>query len=232
MNFLFRIGYDKPPSLNACMYDYQLPERLNMLKRQRPATPPPASLDSSPYFPGRPFRPLPQRASDAASLSERSKRRRVLDSTPTGPCDSWKEGSDGKDDWVGDDDAGSPCPSATCRTGMDYKRPNGLLHELHVLHQHRLMFSPSDYPNSTYGVLPPPIYAHPTVHGNVDAASFLPQSSPGKSPVPQSSLTSAPHGQMRQPHPGQAVLHEAESVWEHYEGTNRSSPFPCVCALR
>ena len=174
-----------------------------MLKRQRPATPPPVSFDASPCCPGRSFRP-------PASLSEHcTKRRRVA-------LAGRHEGSDGEDDWVGDGD-GDGDAGQSCHADMDYKRPNCLLHELHVLHQHRLMFAPGSTPD----VPSPPICAHPSGHGNADATSVFPQPPPGKSPIPESPLVSVP-AWVGQPHSDQ----EAQSVWEHYEGTNRSSPFP------
>ncbi|KAL4069377.1 hypothetical protein J3A83DRAFT_4537689 [Scleroderma citrinum] len=183
-----------------------------MLKRQRPATPPPVSLDFAVCFPDRPVRPLPH----SAELS--NKRRRVHDST-FGDQPRQEE-SDGEEDCVDDDPS---CLSPPSRADMDYKRSNCLLHELHVLHQHRLMFSPSDHPSSTYGPPSPSICTHFCFQGNADATNIPSRSSFDKLPIPQPSSPahSAPHARTGQPYSDQAVLHEAQSVWERYEGTNR-----------
>ncbi|KAH7908263.1 hypothetical protein BJ138DRAFT_378652 [Hygrophoropsis aurantiaca] len=129
-----------------------------MLKRQRPVSPPPSSLDSE-YpitFPDRPIRPLPEReVSEPGSFSQhpRSKRRRVHAPVLDGPSRGWlptgvnstafpNQDSDGEEDWVdeGDDESSSAQLAASPEEMAMYKQTNSILHEVHALHQHRMMF--------------------------------------------------------------------------------------------
>ncbi|KAF8559407.1 hypothetical protein OG21DRAFT_1493301 [Imleria badia] len=141
-----------------------------MLKRQRPATPPPSSLGDQPSFlPNgliRPFQPL----HPVDPPQPRSKRQRTqpppldgslrgwLESEPAGP--HWE--SDGEEDWIEDPHTalGSPLPPSASQ----YKDANSLLHELHVLNQHRLLFAHSArdrHPN------PSPRVPLPTAHTHI-----------------------------------------------------------------
>ncbi|OJA09110.1 hypothetical protein AZE42_02575 [Rhizopogon vesiculosus] len=160
-----------------------------MLKRQRPPTPPP-SLDETPsltLFPNRPIRPLPHCEAHPELFSRecRAKKRRihppVLDGAQRGwakPLDSsmpLTNDSDGEEDWIdGEDDAAAAYAyprGATSPDHTDYKRTNSMLHEVHTLHQHRLIFSqPSSEPSSHLGFSAP----------SLSTATFLPlQSSHG-----------------------------------------------------
>ncbi|KAG6334922.1 hypothetical protein ID866_4164 [Astraeus odoratus] len=117
-------------------------------------------------------------------------------------------------------------PSSSAAPQVDgYRRTNNLLHELHVLHQHRLMFSPSESQcRASSGVSPPSMHRHPYSRGNAEVPLVLPQSSHMKPSIPQSSQRPSrpphhiPEGQQCS---DQAGLHEAQSVWERYEGANR-----------
>jgi len=118
-----------------------------MLKRQRPATPPPSSLDDYPF--DSLIRPPPT----IDSSQPRSKRQRTRPPPLDGALRGWLESgpsphgdSDGEEDWTEDagDAVTSSLPPST--TPDQYKDTNSLLHELHVLNQHRLLFvhSPRD----------------------------------------------------------------------------------------
>lgn len=114
-----------------------------MLKRQRPVTPPPSSLDDPPSF-------LIGPSYTIDPSQPRSKRQRIRPPPLDGVLRGWLESepasshweSDGEEDWI--EDACDVLPSST--TADQYKGPNSLLHELHVLNQHRLSFvhSPRD----------------------------------------------------------------------------------------
>jgi hypothetical protein len=142
-----------------------------MLKRQRPATPPPSSLDDPPSFlPNRFIRPLhPLHTADPSQ--PRSKRQRTQPPPLDGALRGWLESesagprweSDGEEDWIEDphDVLGSPRPPST--TANRYKDANSLLHELHILNQHRLLFvhSPHDRdPNPSPRVPLPTAHSH------------------------------------------------------------------------
>ncbi|KAH7883906.1 hypothetical protein F5I97DRAFT_1930122 [Phlebopus sp. FC_14] len=122
-----------------------------MLKRQRPTTPPPSSLDFPSYFFDKPINPLPHRNVDpSVSHEPHSKRQRihppVLDGALRGwiasdPTVSHTQESDGEEDWVdGVDDVAEGRDEFSPPTDLteQYRRTNSLLHELHTLHQHRL----------------------------------------------------------------------------------------------
>ncbi|KAG8220101.1 hypothetical protein J3R82DRAFT_1120 [Butyriboletus roseoflavus] len=143
-----------------------------MLKRQRPVTPPPSSLDDPPsFFSNNPIRPL-QPSLTADPSQPRSKRQRVRPPPLDGALRGWLESesaglhweSDGEEDWIEDthDTFRSPLPPST--TIDQYKDANSLLHQLHVLNQHRLLFahSPRDRRLS-----PCPRVPLPTAHTHV-----------------------------------------------------------------
>ncbi|KAF9243794.1 hypothetical protein BU15DRAFT_71916 [Melanogaster broomeanus] len=236
-----------------------------MLKRQRPATPPPSSLDNFPScFPDTPLRPLPHRNADPTLANEpRAKRRRIqppvldgalrgwLASNPSGP---YREESDGEDSVEGVDDAseghesGAPLSLSLSATDQ-YKHANTLLHELHTLHQHRLLFTESardGYLNqhSAHGISPSTTYAqyphlrvHPLGLGTGNSSSHSP-STDGKflspefpdRPIPpfssQFTITRpAEREYVTQPAHGQVDVHEVQSVRERYEDANRCDFF-------
>ncbi|KAF9229666.1 hypothetical protein BS17DRAFT_33093 [Gyrodon lividus] len=182
-----------------------------MLKRQRPATPPPSSLDDSPpCFPDRSIRPLPQRNVDPTLCNEpRSKRQRVqppvldgalrgwLASNPTGP---YVDESDGEEDWVedGEGQQSGGLSSLPLAVTDQYKHANSLLHELHTLHQHRFLFAesarderlnqywPLEIPPSTIYAQHPHLHAHPLGQGHgTGNLSSLSQSTDGKISSPE-----------------------------------------------
>lgn len=112
-----------------------------MLKRQRPATPPPSSLGDPPsFFPDGPIRS----PHIADSHQPRSKRQRIRAPPLDGALRGWLESesanphgeSDGEEDRI--EDVCDALPPTT--TPDQYKDANILLHELHVLNQHRLLF--------------------------------------------------------------------------------------------
>lgn len=126
-------------------------DNRDMLKRQRPVTPPPSSLGDPPSFlSDGPIRPL-QPPHTADPSQHRSKRQRTRPPPLDGALRGWLESesaashweSDGEEDWIEDthDTFRPPLPPST--TADQYKDANSLLHELHVLNQHRLQFAHS-----------------------------------------------------------------------------------------
>ncbi|KIJ08588.1 hypothetical protein PAXINDRAFT_102526 [Paxillus involutus ATCC 200175] len=190
-----------------------------MLKRQRPATPPPSSLhDFTSCFADRSIKPLPQRNADPTLRNEPcAKRRRtqppVLDgalrgwlaSNPTNPC---REEGDDEEDWVeGVEGHQSDAPSSLPLVVTDqYKHANSLLHELHTLHQHRFLFTESvrdghfnEYsatPSSTTYVQHPHLHAYPLGQGhgtgNLSSLSQFSQTTDGKISLPELSHRPTP----------------------------------------
>ncbi|KIJ68751.1 hypothetical protein HYDPIDRAFT_106992 [Hydnomerulius pinastri MD-312] len=237
-----------------------------MLKRQRPATPPPSSLDDAPsYFPDRPVKPLPQRGADPSlSYEPRVKRRRVHAPVLDGQLRGWltpnpihlnRGESDGEEDWVeGVDDAAEENHQSGALSSISpadaerYKHANTLLHELHALHQHRLLFTNSAFQevhlnqNLTPGIPPPTtdthhphFYAHLSGYGHgVGKPSPLSQSTGGKMSLPELSdrpmpsfhshsahLTPTGREYVTQPAQDQVDVHEVQTVRERYEDANR-----------
>ncbi|KAI9572652.1 hypothetical protein HD554DRAFT_2014144 [Boletus coccyginus] len=140
-----------------------------MLKRQRPATPPPSSLDDpASFLPIRPLQPL----HTIDPSHPRSKRQRTQPPSLDGALRGWLESedagphweSDGEEDWTEGpyDVLGSPLPPST--TANQYKDANSLLHELHVLNQHRLLFA---RPPRDRRLGPGPGVPLPTAHSHV-----------------------------------------------------------------
>ncbi|KAG9314655.1 hypothetical protein JVU11DRAFT_5460 [Chiua virens] len=131
-----------------------------MLKRQRPTTPPPSSLSA--------IRPSHSHTPDPTQ--PHSKRPRVQPPPLDGALRGWLRSdftgphseSDGEEDWAEEDahDAyGSPLHPLMAEG--QYKDANHLLHELHVLNQHRLLFAHSSHdqrPNPTASILPSKSY--------------------------------------------------------------------------
>lgn len=225
-----------------------------MLKRQRPSTPPP-SLDGTPSstpFPDRLIRPIPHRETpDTFSHESRAKRRRVHPPVLDGAQRGWgkppalsmphADDSDGEEDWIdGEDDAETghfALPEYT-----NYKQANTMLHEMHALHQHRLMFNQPNSQPSSHLYLPPhagfsapplPMATHPQnlwhpTHGLRHLPSI---SSNGKLFIPTLPECPLPEFYSHLPHAVQAPtdsavhtpldFHEFKSVRERYEDTNK-----------
>lgn len=226
-----------------------------MLKRQRPPTPPP-SLDEIPSlapFPDRPIRPIPHRETppDMFSHESRAKRRRIHPPVLDGAQRGWykpptssvplADNSDGEEDWIDDEDDAATSHLTASPDYIDYKRTNTMLHEVHALHQHRLMFfqpnsqPPSHLylpPHAGLSAPPPPMATHPHIlhsaHGLRHPSSF---SSNGKSYIPTLPECPLPEIYSRLPHAAEAPtesaahtpldFHEVKSVRERYEDANK-----------
>ena len=204
------------------------PNDRDMLKRQRPATPPPSSLGDPPSFlPNGPIRPLlPSQPVEPSQ--PRSKRQRTqpppldgalrgwLVSEPAGP--HWE--SDGEEDWIEDPHSrmGSPLPPPT--TASQYKDANSLLHELHVLNQHRLLFAhqsrdrrPNLNPRVTLPLTQDPLVGHgPAAWTNGSLYH------PPPSQFARDGLTGRSYNEFAE---GKGLVEEVQSVRQRYEGTNR-----------
>ncbi|KAG0697171.1 hypothetical protein DFH29DRAFT_164279 [Suillus ampliporus] len=229
-----------------------------MLKRQRPPTPPP-SLDEIPSlmpFPDRPIRAIPHREAPPglSSHESRTKRRRihppVLDGAqrgwgkPPGSSVPLADDSDGEEDWIDEEDDAAAAYAhphfATSLDHSDYKHTNTILHEVHALHQHRLMFSQPNSQSSLYlpphpdfSVPPSFMATHPhhilhPGHGPRYPPSF---SSNGKLSIPTLPECPLPgiysHLAHAAPAPTESAahtpldFHEVKSVRERYEDTNK-----------
>lgn len=223
-----------------------------MLKRQRPSTPPP-SLDEIPSFPDRPIRPIPHREipPDIFSHESRAKRRRILPPVLDGAQRGWgkpplsvphADDSDGEEDWIDGEDDAEPGHFAESPDYTDYKQADTMLHEMHALHQHRLMFiqpnsqPPSHLylpPHAGFSAPPPPMATYPhnlwqSTHGLRHPPSI---SSNGKVFIPTLPECPLPEFYSHLPHAAQAHtesaahtpldFHEVRSVRERYEDTNK-----------
>lgn len=228
-----------------------------MLKRQRPPTPPP-SLDEIPSltpFPDRPIRPIPHRETppDIFSHQSRAKRRRIHPPVLDGAQRGWAkppvssvphvDDSDGEEDWIDGEDDAETGHFAASPDYTDYKRANTMLHEMHALHQHRLMFTqPNSQPSSHlylpphaagFSAPPPPMATHPhnlwhPTHGLRHPPSI---SSNGKLFIPTLPECPLPEFYSHLLHAAQAPtesaahtpwdFHEVKSVRERYEDTNK-----------
>ncbi|KDR84765.1 hypothetical protein GALMADRAFT_233098 [Galerina marginata CBS 339.88] len=189
-----------------------------MLKRQRPSSPPLAS-------PSIPF------ISDApGDLIERnSKRRRTLPPVLDGASRGWASApqvaDDEEDDYHSDyeeenDDAFASSCYQDHQNTSEYKSANSILRELHTLHQHRLLFSPSKphvhatplnsitYPlNATQHLQPPvPMKGHMSQPGSLHTTSAYNPVSTEKGCQPQL---------------GGTFSEEVNRVTERYESMNR-----------
>jgi hypothetical protein len=223
-----------------------------MLKRQRPLTPPP-SLDEIPSltpFPDRPIRPVPHRETSPVMFSHesRTKRRRIHPPVLDGAQRGWGKpvphphDSDGEEEWIDGEDDAETGHFAASPDYTDYKRANTMLHEMHALHQHRLMFtqpnsqSPSHLylpPHAGFSAPPPPMATHPhnlwhSTHGLRHPPSI---SSNGKLFIPTLPECPLPEFYSHLPHATQTStesaahtpldFHEVKSVRERYEDTNK-----------
>jgi len=222
-----------------------------MLKRQRPPTPPPSHSDNPSLtpFPDRSIRPLPHREAypELSSRECHAKKRRihppVLDGAQRGwskPLDQSTAHSDGEEDWIDGEDDDSAAYAYPCvPTSPDYtnyKQTNSMLHEVHALHQHRLIFSqptsqPSPHvilhPNSGFLTRPLSMATHQpsqSTHGFCSPSSF---SSDGKASIPALPECPLPGIAHVVPVLNQSAaytpldFHEVKSVRERYEDTNK-----------
>jgi len=140
-----------------------------------------------------------------------------------------------REDWIdGEDDAAAAYAyprGATSSDHTDYKQTNSILHEVHALHQHRLIFSqPSSEPFSHLGFSAPPLSTATHLplqssHGLDSPSSF---SSDGKVSIPECPV---PGHYSHLAHVALALnnsaaytpldFHEVKSVRERYEDTNK-----------
>ncbi|KAI6005077.1 hypothetical protein F5J12DRAFT_834550 [Pisolithus orientalis] len=215
-----------------------------MLKRQRPVTPPPSSLDFPTYLPDILAKgPLP--SPDLTSISESSGKRRRLERPDRETLRGWTlpssdvshgEHGDGKEDVErsshGDGAEGlyDGIPNQSILSPGDggYKQTNNILHEVHVLNQHRLVFSPSERPPQSHApeISPHSVHIHPNSQEAAESSYGLPSSAYRKSPVGSNSFQPVhriPAGQSCSANVADdhADLQEAQAVWEHYGGTNK-----------
>ncbi|KAG6837116.1 hypothetical protein H0H93_014422 [Arthromyces matolae] len=138
-----------------------------MLKRQRIPTPPP----STQYIP---------LVDDSYSGA---KRRRILPPSLDGRLRGWADNSlKDKDDNDNEDDISSVgtestlCDfrSSTTSNPSEYKEANVILHELHALYQHRLIFTSTHLPTSqqsTFSSQHTPQYSESTLDGYSNAVT-------------------------------------------------------------
>ncbi|KAF5368421.1 hypothetical protein D9758_002374 [Tetrapyrgos nigripes] len=179
-----------------------------MLKRQRPASPP---LSSSNV-------PL---LTDSSNLeAPNAKRRRtlppVLDgklrgwTTPSEPID---DGDDGYEDEDEDDGILHQQDHSTTfqYDHSPYKSTNNLLHELHTLNKHRLLFAPPQEP-----------FHDPQSHMDVPQISYYPGSTSFQSQYTSKRVSDIPAAfESTEPAPQQKEMKESQSVRTRYEDTNR-----------
>lgn len=214
-----------------------------MLKRQRPATPPPSSLDLPTYLSDRLVKPLAN-PDLASSMSEPCDKRRRLQRPDHGRLRGWtpsssdilhEEHGDGEEDVErsshgdGTEELYDGIPNqSTSRGGRGYKQTNSILHEVHVLNQHRLIFSPSERPSHSYApeILPHSAHIRPNPQGTTEFGCGLPQSAHSKSPMASNSFQPVHRiraGQSCSANVAddQADMHEAQAVWERYGCTNK-----------
>lgn len=197
-----------------------------MLKRQRPATPPPSSLGDPPSF----LPDGPARLSNPVDPSQpRSKRQRIqpppldgalrgwLESEPTGPhCES-----DGEEDWI--EDARDVAAKSSLPPSMAadaYRDTNSLLHELHVLNQHRLLnvHSPRDQrPIRHAHIQDPPAEGGPAAWPNRPACHSA------ASQLAQDRLAS--RNRYIWPMEEKGLVEEVQCVRQRYGVANRYYPF-------
>ncbi|KAF8446269.1 hypothetical protein L210DRAFT_976180 [Boletus edulis BED1] len=205
-----------------------------MLKRQRPATPPPSSLGDPPSFlPSEPIRPILQPLHARDPSEPRSKRRRTQPPPLDGALRGWLESepagshweSDGEEDWIEDPhtDLGSPLHPST--TASPYKDANTLLHELHLLNQHRMLFTrpPRDQPLN-----PSPRAPLPAAHTHMQNApvgygpTAWTNGSPYHPTLPQfASDGVAGRSCCLEPVEDKGLVEEVQCVRQRYEGTNK-----------
>lgn len=223
-----------------------------MLKRQRPPTPPPSldEISSLTPFSDRPIRPIPHRETpDMLSHESRVKRRRIRPPVLDGAQRGWGKpptlsvphanDSDGEEDWIDGEDDAETGHFAASPDYTDYKRANTMLHEIHALHQHRLMFTqpnsqaPSHLylpPHAGFSAPPPPMATYPhnichSTHGLRHPPSI---SSNDKLFIPTLPECPLPEFYSHLPHAAQAStahtpldFHEVKSVRERYGDTNK-----------
>ncbi|KAH7921258.1 hypothetical protein BV22DRAFT_1132440 [Leucogyrophana mollusca] len=217
-----------------------------MLKRQRPASPPPTSFELSSLFPDRPIRPLPQREASEPGPSQqpRAKRRRVYAPVLDGTCRGWlpagvsssvfgTQESDGEEDWVdeGDDEFTSGQPNVSPEEMAMYKQTNSILHEVHTLHQHRLMSSNSSL-HTGANSLPYPNWSPPsTISQQSSAQQAYSQHPPShtRSPgyyVPASGYSGGKASFPVQPDRPVPYAHTHASVNQDHQQTSSWQPPP------
>ena len=210
-------------------------DNRDMLKRQRPATPPPSSLDDPPLFlPNGPIRPL-QPLHTVDPCQSRSKRLRTQPPPLDGALRGWLESesagphweSDGEEDWIEDPPEGSPRPPWT--TATQYKGANSLLHELHVLNQHRLLFahSPRDRDSNPGSRVPlPTTHTHMQDPPAGQRPALWIDESPHHPAPPQFSRDGlAPRSCCVESVEEKGLVEEVLCVRQRYEDTNRYDAF-------
>lgn len=116
-----------------------------MLKRQRPSSPFPSSSDS----------PIACDPYNDLQLPPATKRQRIAPPSLDGPSRGWRgshttqtsdNADDGEEDLEYEDDHDATCDASNTEAHLireKYKSTNNMLSELHILHQHRLLFVPS-----------------------------------------------------------------------------------------
>jgi hypothetical protein len=169
----------------------------DMLKRQRPASPPP-SMPAIPFADDPPFE----------VARHQSKRRRVLPPVLDGQARGW--GELGHEDWDGEDDEEyehhimySTDQAGALADSSRYKSANGVLHDLHTLHRRRLLSSSS--PNPQLSRSSP---ASPSFQAHDKTATLALLRPSGLSPELDSPADATP-------------ADESLRVSERYEDTNR-----------
>ena len=207
----------------------------DMLKRQRPATPPPSSLDDpASFLPTRLLQPL----HTIDPSHPRSKRQRTQPPSLDGALRGWLESesagphweSDGEEDWTEDPYGvlGSPLPPST--TVNQYKDANSLLHELHVLNQHRLLFArpPRDRRlGPCPGVPPPTAHTHIQDPPAGQRPAAWADGSPYHRAHPQFTRDEMAGRSCRiESVERGGLIEEVQCVRQHYEDANRCLAFP------
>ncbi|KAJ7783535.1 hypothetical protein DFH07DRAFT_190264 [Mycena maculata] len=184
-----------------------------MLKRLRPASPPPST----------PSIPLVSDPSD--SCRHQPKRRRILPPSLDGQSrhlvfrtseDDGEEDDDDEDDMslAYDRNPSGAGPSGSTVHNTEYQSANTFLHELHALHKHRLIFSPSWQPSS------PP---RPSPASRYQDKSYLPQ-------IPDYHRPPNKDSSGMQSFQSELPYEEVQSVKERYGDTNKFRP--CLFLLR
>lgn len=170
-----------------------------MLKRQRQPSPPPSSS-------------VPLIADDIPNQKRRRIQPPVLDGDARGRV--WEPEDDGEEDDY-DLPASNQWPVVPqASPSSEYKSANSVLHDLHALHRHRIVFSSSNFdPNNQYSPLP----NHPTTKASLSPeplhyhASASATKSPPSSDFSESTVSLTSEG----------MFAEEQRVKERYEDTNK-----------